>query len=189
MIPGIVASVRRGAPEPPGNTIGEPLGGGFYAGDIEIEGQWYKLIIADVSADITGANSRWKTTNTSTAGTDHLTDGVANTSAMIAAGISLHPAANHCVNYEGGGYTDWYMPAKDELNVIYQNLGYNRPNCPPDFQSGGPQAFENAYYWTSTQYSSYNGWIQGLGSGRQDSGVKNSGVRRVRPVRRLQFNP
>src|SRR5690554_8213594 len=98
MIPGIVASVRRGAPEPPGNTIGEPLGGGFYAGDNEIEGLWYKLIITDVSADITGANSRWKTTNTSTAGTDQLTDGVDNTRAKIAAGISLNPEAAHCVN-------------------------------------------------------------------------------------------
>lgn len=189
MIPGITASMRRGAPESPGNTIGEPLGGGFYAGDIEIDGQWYKLIIADVSADITGANSRWKTTNTSTAGTDHLTDGVANTNAMIAVGIELHPAANHCVNYNGGGYTDWYMPAKDELNVIYQNLGFNRPDCPSNFQIGGSQAFSGAWYWASTQYSSGGGWSQYFSDGNQSfSGKINTGLR-VRPVRRIPFTP
>src|SRR5690554_3490014 len=56
--------------DPLPTVIGEPAGGGFYAGDIEIEGQWYKLIVADVSADITGADARWKTENTETPGTD-----------------------------------------------------------------------------------------------------------------------
>lgn len=176
------------APDLP-TIIGEPFGGGFYAGDIESDGQWYKLIVADISADITGANSRWKTTNSSTAGTDHLTDGVANTGAMIAAGIELHPAAAHCIDHRAGGNADWYMPAKDELNVIYQNLGYNRPNCPPDFQSGGPQAFSNANYWASTQQSAYSGWMQHFSNGSLGSGGKGFTGHRVRPVRRLQFNP
>lgn len=176
------------APDLP-TIIGEPFGGGFYAGDIESGGVWYKLIVADKAADITGTNSRWKTTNSATAGTDSLTDGVANTSSMIAAGIALHPAANHCVNHAGGGNSDWYMPAKDELNVIYQNLGYSRPNCPPDFLSGGPQAFANAWYWASTQASPYTGWIRRFSDGVQDGAGKTDPSPRVRPVRRLQFNP
>lgn len=190
MIPGITASTRRGAPEPPlPSELGEPFGGGFYAGDIEIEGQWYKLIVADISADITGENSRWKTTRTSTPNTGHLSDGVANTNAMIAEGIELHPAANHCVSYDGGGYTDWYMPAKDELNVIYQNLGLDRPDCPPNFQIGGSQAFSNAWYWASTQHDSLNGWVQRFNNGSHGSSNKSSTSLRVRPVRRIPFNP
>src|SRR5690554_1298283 len=98
MIPGITASTRRGATEPPCEGIGCPMDGGFYAGDIQIEGYWYKLIVADKSADITGDDSRWKTTDTETPNTDHLVDGEANTYSMIAAGIEDHPAANHCVN-------------------------------------------------------------------------------------------
>jgi len=191
MIPGITASARRlqsgGGGDLP-TIIGEPFGGGFYAGDIQYpDGQWYKLIVADVSADITGTNSRWKTSNTDTPGTDHLTNGVSNTAAMIAAGIELHPAAAHCIDHRGGGNADWYMPAKDELNVIYQNLGFNRPNCPPDFQAGGPQAFSSAYYWTSTQDSSSSGWMQHFSNGSQIIINKTSTPRRVRPVRRLPF--
>lgn len=176
-------------PNPLPTVIGEPYGGGFYAGDIESDGQWFKLIVADVSADITGANASWKTTSTDTPNTDHLTDGVANTAAMIAAGISLHPAANHCVNYDGGGYTDWYMPAKDELNVIYLNLGYNRPDCPPDFLSSGPQAFSDEWYWASTQYWIADGWVRHFSNGTENYYNKTYTSRRVRPVRRLQFNP
>lgn len=174
------------APELP-TIIGEPWGGGFYAGDIESDGQWYKLIVADVSAEVHGL--RWKTANTDTPNTNHLTDGVANTNAMVAAGIGEHPAAAHCIGHRGGDFDDWYFPAKDELNVIYQNLGYNRPNCPPDFQSGGPQAFANTYYWASTQYSPSSGEIQRFSDGNQTYNTKTSTSRRVRPVRRLQFNP
>lgn len=176
------------APDLP-TIIGEPFGGGFYAGDIESDGQWYKLIVADVVADITGINSRWKTTNSNTPNTAHLTDGVANTSAMIAAGIELHPAAAHCIAHRGGGNADWYMPAKDELNVIYLNLGFNRPACPAHFQSGGEQAFSSAYYWASTQNSSSYGWVRHFSDGGQSYSPKTSTSQRVRPVRRLQFNP
>lgn len=31
-------------------------------------------------------------------------------------------AFNLCKDYRGGGYDDWYLPTKDELNLIYQNL-------------------------------------------------------------------
>lgn len=187
MIAGITASTRRGATEPPCEGIGCPMDGGFYAGDIQIEWYWYKLIVADKSADITGVNACWKLSGTVTAGTDHLADGVANANAMIAAGIEEHPAANHCVNHNGGGYTDWYMPAKDELNVIYQNLGHDRPNCPPDFQIGGPQAFEDANYWASTQFSSGSGWTQRFSDGIQSGIYKFATYPRVRPVRRVAY--
>lgn len=179
-----------GGPTPTLPTvIGEASGGGFYAGDIESDGQWYKLIVADKAADITGTNSRWKTTNTDTPGTDHLVDGVSNTNAMVAAGIELHPAAAHCIGHLGGGNADWYMPARDELNVIYQNLGFNRPNCPPDFQAGGPQAFSNASYWSSTQDSSSTSWRQSFSSGSQFRSSKSGTSYRVRPVRRIAFTP
>lgn len=176
--------------EPLPTIIGEPFGGGFYAGDIESDGQWYKLIVADKSADITGTNSRWKTSGSNTPNTGHLTDGVANTAAMIAAGIELHPAAKHCTEWGGGGYTDWYMPSKDELNVIYLNLGYSRPDCPPDFKASGSERFEGTYYWASTQSATtIFAWMLSFDGGVLAEYTKASDIMRVRPVRRLQFTP
>lgn len=188
MIPGIVAGgYERPAGRPSGPAIGEPYGGGFYAGDIEIEGQWYCLIVADISAD---TPKRWKETNTATTGTDHLTDGAANTAAMLSAGIpALHPAAAHCVDYSGAGHTDWYMPSREELNLIYTNLGLNQPSSPPEFQWNGAQAF-NPYtnYWSSTQAATTTAHSKSFTNGNWNSASKQNS-RRVRPIRRLALTP
>lgn len=32
-------------------------------------------------------------------------------------------AAQRCVDYRGGGYSDWYLPSKDEFQAIYLNRG------------------------------------------------------------------
>jgi hypothetical protein len=47
--------------------------------------------------------------------------GSANTTAIIAV-FNSGTAANLCRNYSGGGYTDWFLPSKDELYLIYQNI-------------------------------------------------------------------
>ena len=31
-------------------------------------------------------------------------------------------AKTRCYQYRGGGYDDWYLPSKEELNLIYENL-------------------------------------------------------------------
>lgn len=189
MIPlGILTSaMRRASDELLPTVIGEAFGGGFYAGNIKSDEQWYKLIVADKGAETA---TRWKTTANSTPNTDHLTDGVANTSAMVAAGIELHPAASHCIEHRGGGNADWYMPAKNELNVIYQNLGPRLPNCPAHFQSGGAQAFSTSSYWSSTEHNVLaRGWVQYFSNGNPDSTLKTSASPRVRPVRRIPFTP
>ncbi|MFT4664161.1 MAG: hypothetical protein ACI8YQ_005192 [Polaribacter sp.] len=44
-----------------------------------------------------------------------------------------------CESYSGGGYTDWYLPSKEELNLMYTKL-YKK-------ELGG---FGSDYYWTTT---------------------------------------
>lgn len=154
-------------------TPGTPFGGGLYAGQItEDDGITYAIIVAPKAQGGEASGTlAWKTTQTTTTGTGSLNNGFNNTAAMVAAGISLHPAANFCKGLSINGYTDWYLPAKDELNLLYTNRG-------------SLDGFVQSYYWSSTQYSSTFSWYQSFDNGFQDTYYKTySGY--VRGVRRV----
>jgi len=197
---------------PPVLNIGDAYGGGFYAGQISTAGNGvadYNLVVAPVASGQNDSKA-WKTSNTSTAGTSSAIDGPTNSSNMNDAS---HPAAQFCEGLSIGGYSDWYMPAKNELEVCYYNLkptttsnntstgtntnavpsrGSNYTSGTPaqtsatDFKSGGAEAFMTAgfAYWSSTE-SSYNvAWGQLFSNGLQFSYLKTTN-RRVRAVRRV----
>ena len=69
------------------------------------------------------------------------------------------------------GRDDWYLPAVDELEFIYDNLG-PQPN----------HGFQNADYWSSTESSNLYAWSQLFSGGYQDVNTKRHGSR-VRCVR------
>lgn len=194
----------------PALAIGDALGGGFYAGQISTAGNSiadYNLVVGPVaSAQSTLA---WKTSNTTTAGTSSVIDGPANSTAMNNAS---HPAAQFCEGLSIGGFSDWYMPAKNEVEVCYYNLkptttsnqtssGINANAVPSrasnyttgtpaqttaaDFiTSTGAEAFTAGPYWASTEYGAIYGWAQDFPNGRQYDGSKSS-LNRVRAVRRV----
>jgi hypothetical protein len=60
-----------------------------------------------------------------------LSEGRESTQALITAGVGAHPVANFPNNINVGngieGYKDWYIPARDELELCLRNL---RPNTP-----------------------------------------------------------
>jgi len=192
-------------------AIGDAYEGGFFAGQINDGGTTYNLVVAPKSS---GENSskQWKTSNTTTSGTTSTTDGPSNTSAMISAGAAAHPAADFCNDLSIGGFTDWYMPAKDELEVLYYNLkpttdsndtgsGTNTNAVPPrnsnytsgdpaqtsvtDFQTGNTEAFASEFYWQSTEFSSANAFIKTFTGGNQLNTIKDVS-RYVRAVRRVE---
>lgn len=102
-------------------AIGTATGGGYYAGDISTTGNGvanFYLIVAPVASG-QSTNIKWKTTNSSTTGTSSVIDGPTNSANMNNA---AHPAAQFCEGLSIGGYTDWYMPAKNELEICYYNL-------------------------------------------------------------------
>jgi hypothetical protein len=88
-------------------------------------------------------------------------------------------AAKLCDMHVAGGYDDWFLPSKDELDLMYQTL---------KVQNLGN--FTNDGYWSSSEYDGIYAWYQYFLSGWQDfnnsgqnfSDNRSSGFR-VRPVR------
>jgi hypothetical protein len=88
-------------------------------------------------------------------------------------------AAQLCANLDFGGYKDWFLPSKDELNVMYQNL-----------KRKGLGSFSGSYYWSSSQGNTNYSWDQNFSSGDQNYYAKNNtnSVRAVRALTLCLFN-
>ena len=80
-------------------------------------------------------------------------------------------AAEIARSYNGGGYFDWHLPSKEELNQLYLNKSL----------IGG---FHNFFYWSSTEFDKNSAWIQFFSNGVKFSCLK-SGTYYVRAVRRF----
>jgi hypothetical protein len=200
-------------------VIGEAFGGGFFAGYISHTADGnptHALIVAPRATGATGTgytlttNFAWKTANTTTVDTTSSFDGAANTAAIVTAGIADHPAANFCKNLNIGGYSDWYLPARYELDIAYFNL---KPSTAANSTSWGvniysvperninntttyptqtpltafntsAEAFVADGHWSSTEGSASGAWALNLNNGIQSNTFKTSGAR-VRAFRRI----
>ena len=106
-------------PSPPPSVIGQAYGGGYYAGQIGVSSVATHYLVVGPASTAYSYPIEWKTSATTTAGTSSLIDGPANSAVMNNAS---HPAAQFCEGLSIGGFTDWYMPAFNELEVCYYNL-------------------------------------------------------------------
>jgi len=122
--------------------------------------------VADVSA-----GAAWGCSGTLITGAGGIAIGTGNQNTIdIMAGCATAGiAARLCGDLTEGGYSDWYLPSKDELNALYTNR----------VAIGG---FANASYWSSTEYSINNAWLQNFISGNQGntSKVNTPYVRAIR---------
>ena len=104
------------------SDFGGFLEGGYYAGKITRADGVYALIVAP-KASGQASSLKWKDTNTTSGGCKSLNDGSANTAYLVANGnATTYPAAHFCNNLVINGYSDWYLPARDELEIAYRNL-------------------------------------------------------------------
>jgi hypothetical protein len=87
--------------------------------------------------------------------------GFSNTNKIIASqgGTPTSYAAGVARSYTGGGYTDWYLPSKDELD----KLSITRETI------GG---FVNYYYWSSSEFDLSQAWFQTFFGSVQSKSVK-----------------
>jgi hypothetical protein len=96
--------------------------------------------------------------------------GMANTIAITKQSTS--GAAEQCLTFESGSYTDWYLPSYEELNKLYLNQAH----------IGG---FSMTPYWTSSEApnKALDAWAQDFTGGAQlaiPKGVSQLHVRSVR---------
>jgi hypothetical protein len=71
-------------------------------------------------------------------------------------------AAQLCYDLNSGGYTDWYLPSKYELNLMYENIGQGN-----SLGLGNVGGFASSYYWSSTEFDNFIAWFQNFGNGNQ----------------------
>ena len=190
-------------------VVGSALGGGYFAGQISTAGNGvadYNLVVGPVAS--AQSTLQWKTSNTGGDPTSVI-DGPTNSATMNSA---TYPAAQFCEAVNVGGFTDWYMPAKNELEVCYFNLkpdttsnntssGIN-PNAVParasnytagtpaqtsatDFKNTGAEDFAGESYFSSTESSSQHAWAQSFNIGYQNATEYKSNNSHLRAIRRV----
>lgn len=97
--------------------------------------------------------------------------GEQNTIDIEAGCTTVGTPADICANLSLGGYSDWFLPSKDELNLMYANL-----------KLFGISGFTEYNYWSSSEYNASLAWYQDFSTGGQ--GPSNKGnTARVRAVR------
>jgi uncharacterized repeat protein (TIGR02543 family) len=131
--------------------------------------------VTDEEGNVTQQTQTTLNGNTSTGiGTYQAPVGLANSDAIITQSgstASSNSAARLCKNYRGGGLNNWFLPSKDELAQLYAQRDATR--------WGG---FDATFYWSSSEYDTWNAWSQAFFNGTQNGTLK-SYERRIRPVR------
>jgi transcriptional regulator CtsR len=133
-------------------SIGENYKGGivFY-----LDGNGGGLVCAETDQ----SSGQWGCYGTSISGTGTgIGTGAANTAAIVAGCSESGIAARICNNLVLNGYSDWFLPSKDELNLMYQNL-----------KLAGIGGFADSGYWSSSENSSNNAWKQNFNNGNQNN--------------------
>jgi hypothetical protein len=122
---------------------------------------------SNVTNELAGATSSW--------------NGLANSNAIVAQAGHTNSAAKICLDYEAGGFNDWYLPSKYEINQLYGNL-YN-VNKSLTSISGATEIFPSnsgGVYWSSSELGSGFAWYldtTGIFSGDKDLAYQVRAVR------------
>lgn len=171
----ILSSAEFSVGQTPKHVVGEKFGGGivFYVSD---NGQ-HGLIAAkaDQKAGVPWYNGLTRQSGTTD---DGIGTGAKNTATILAKLLADDTlgffAAKICEDYSvkenGSTYSDWYLPSKAELNLLYHQKKL----------VGG---FLNENYWTSTEYRLNSVWIQDFGGGHQRISNSEAYANNVRAIR------
>jgi hypothetical protein len=128
-------------------------------------GKLANLYVAPKSSEVYGY--KWANANTTT-NTISTTDGLSNTNTLNS---TAYPAVYYCKNLTTGGYNTWYMPARDELTIMYSN------------KSATPFATANQFgnspaggHWSSTENNTNTVYARDMTSGAEYGNYTKSTV-------------
>lgn len=151
-------------------AIGDSYQGGriFY-----LDGNGGGLILATWASQ---GYTRWGCQGISISGADETAIGSGMQNTMdIDAGCVGTNAADMALNHSTQGYSDWFLPSRDELNLIYLNLhlqGLTNFSLAP----GGLNILS---FWSSSEFYLFfdpgeHAWAQNFDNGNQGQDQKNS---------------
>ena len=199
-------------------VIGQAYGGGYYGGRIGASSTATHYLVVGPKASAQSASQlKYKVPNNSNpaGGASSVSNGVQNTANIVADGDStVYPAAHYCNDLVVGGYSDWYLPALNELEILYYNLkpdttlnttsyGINANAIPArasNYTTGTPsrtslaawqlpsgaECFVNSggSYWSSSTVGSVTAWSLRFLQGTAYQGYKTNQAY-VRAIRRV----
>jgi hypothetical protein len=88
-------------------------------------------------------------------------------------------AAAICNSLDLNGYTDWFLPSKDELNEIYENKDIIDDTA----VDNGGALLQSTNYWSSSHLSSNTVWVQTFAQGGSQYGNSDDSSNHVRAIR------
>ncbi len=143
----------------PEYTVGQEYGGGvvFYVDETGKHG--LTAAINNQSTSAKWFNENFIETHASAA---KIGTGQENTAAIITSqGAGIY-AASICDSLNINGFSDWFLPSKDELHQLYLQKA-----------AGKITGLANNFYWSSTETSSDGAWSQSFTSGANSSAGKD----------------
>ncbi|MAI28405.1 MAG: DUF1566 domain-containing protein [Flavobacteriales bacterium] len=144
-----------------------------------VAGETHGLIAA---VEDQSSNKRWYNGSYVTTGATGtaIGTGATNTATIISVqgGTETSYAAGKASAYTGGGYTDWFLPSKEELNKMFENKGTINSTA----SANGGSNLLTEIYWSSSEYNNIYAWAQTFSGGYQPGQEKDntSNVRAVR---------
>lgn len=140
-------------------TVDDPIFAGFMVD--QATGRCDTLF---VSNEDQSTSAQWRQSGSGDEISNDSTDDGRINDAQIADSTTF-PAFKLCKDLTDGGFDDWYLPARDELHLLYRNRTAINANAAGNFTS--------EEYWSSTEEGG-GAWIEEFGSGDNVTNTKTA---------------
>jgi TolB-like protein len=134
---------------------------------------WRYLEAAPSETEFT---AQWSTNGLNVPGTATSTGAGKRNTQLIADYIGSNAdaifAAQLCIALNYDGFYDWYLPSRDELDLMYKNL-----------KQKGLGNFSGEWYWASSQDHNRDAWSYNFNNGTQNATAHKLNTYSVRAVR------